>query len=68
MKENQDTDRLMTVDEASSYLNMPKSGIYQLTMRRLIKFAKLGRRLRFKRSDLDDYITANLVEVGEFEN
>ena len=56
---------LMDVKEAASYLKVRVSSIYQLTFKKKIPFVKIGRRNRFRKSDLDNFINKNVVEVIE---
>ena len=58
---------LMNIEQASEYLGLKKSAVYQMTMRRTIPFIKIGNRLRFKKSQLDSYINNNVVEIGDFD-
>jgi excisionase family DNA binding protein len=46
----------MSVEQAALYLNLPKATLYQLTSKREIPFRKLGRRLLFLESELQDYL------------
>ncbi len=55
---------LLTVDEAAVYLHVSRSKIYLLTCRRQIPHIKLGRHVRFRRTDLDAWIEAGKVEVA----
>ena len=41
------TEKLMTVDELSDFLSVPKSWIYQRTSEGTIPFQKIGRYCRF---------------------
>ena len=61
------------IDTAPSLLNKQEAAIYlgvtprwmteSVTLRR-IPYVKLGHYVRFRRSDLDDYIEANTVTAG----
>lgn len=50
---------IFTIEEAADYLQIPKNTLYQFTHRRKIPFHKIGRSLRFKKSDLNDWIDDN---------
>lgn len=52
----------MTLDEVCDYLNLSKSSIYKLTMKNGIPFYKLGRILKFKRSEVDAWISEHKVK------
>ncbi len=55
---------LMDMDEASKYLCIKKSSLYQLCMRKQITVVKIGRLNRFRKSDLDGFINQNVIEAG----
>ena len=46
----------MTIDDAADYLKMSKSALYQFTSKRTIPQIKRGRRLYFKKSDLEGWL------------
>ena len=48
--------RLLSVQEAATYLGVQKSTIYSWAWRRKIPSVKMGRRLLFDREDLDRLI------------
>ena len=56
---SQQSDAILTLDQASEYLQVPKGTIYQLTHRREISFNKVGRSLRFRKMDLDSWLSLN---------
>ncbi len=47
----------LTVDQAAEYLHVSKSWIYKRTMNAKIPYYKTGKKLMFKRSELDSYIS-----------
>ena len=56
------TDPLLTIDEAANYLAIPKATLYTWRTRRAgfgPRAIKMGGCLRFRRSDLDDWIVAH---------
>lgn len=67
------TDRLWGVDDVARYLGIPKSGVYKLTMPRStaavrLPVVRLGRRLRFSKSEIDRWLAALTVSnVGFLE-
>ena len=60
------TDPLLTIDEAANYLAIPKATLYTWRTRRAgfgPRAIKMGGCLRFRRSDLDDWIVAHQEAV-----
>jgi len=49
-------DKLMTVDEVASYLNVKKQFIYEQVYRRVIPFRKAGKFPRFNRKHIDIWL------------
>lgn len=49
---------ILSIDEASEFLNLAKATIYSLTSRREIPFFKTGKKLYFKRVELLAWIEA----------
>lgn len=47
---------LLTTAEASDYLKMSKRAIYNRVHRRQIPFIKIGKSLRFSKSQLNDWM------------
>ncbi len=58
---------LLNVSEAAKFLNIPKSTVYQMCMKKQLQYVKIGRANRFRKSDLEKYIENNVIEVGEFD-
>ena len=58
---------LMDMDAAAAYLNIQKSTLYGMCMRRHIIFAKIGKLNRFRKQDLDKWIEARLQGVNKQE-
>ncbi len=54
---------LMDMEEAAKYLSIKKSSLYQHCMRKQITMVKIGRLNRFRKSDLDNFISQNVVEA-----
>jgi excisionase family DNA binding protein len=54
---------LMDMDSASRYLNIKKSSLYQLCMKKQISVVKIGNLNKFRKGDLDTFICNNLVEA-----
>ena len=60
-------DKLLNMDEASAFLGIKKSTLYQMVMRKAIAHIKLGKLTRFRPEDLQAYINKNLVEVRKVD-
>lgn len=57
--------RLLTVRDAAKFLAVSVSTVYGWAWQRKLPFVKVGRALRFDRTDLEDFIRANRVEPRE---
>ena len=57
---------LLTAQEAASYLRIPLGSLYVRISKKQIPCTRLGRLLRFKKSELDQLLAANAssVEAG----
>lgn len=60
-----DPSKLMTITEASRFLNLSKSAIYSKTSKRLIPFVKRGKQLYFIKSDLLDWLNKGKKDIQE---
>jgi len=56
---------VINIDEASDYVHLSKSTIYKQTSERTIPHFKRGKKLYFKRSELDEWLTTNKVDTQE---
>lgn len=56
---------IYTVEEASLYTGLNKHTIYRLTCSRGIPHYKVGRTLRFKRSELDEWMTRERITTQQ---
>ena len=67
MEINADADpsKLMTITEASKFLNLSKSAIYSKTSKRLIPFVKRGKQLYFIKADLLDWLSKGKNDTQE---
>lgn len=45
-------DKLLSADEASAFLGIPKNTLYQMTSQRKIPFLKIGKRNMFEEAEL----------------
>ena len=52
----QDQDSIFTVQEASDFLNLAKQTLYGFTSKNEIPFIKKGKKLYFKKSDLQKWL------------
>lgn len=53
---------VLTFNEACQYAGLSKSTMYKMTMNRIIKHSKpTGKRIYFKKEDLDAFLTRNEV-------
>lgn len=57
----EETEEIMNVEKAVKHLGMSRVTIYQYTSKRAIPHFKRGKRLFFKRSELDNWLTGNRV-------
>ncbi len=53
--ENQ-PENVLTIDELSIYLKIPKSTLYKLVREGKVPFQKVGRHLRFHRESIDEWL------------
>lgn len=57
---------ILSLDEASVYLNRSKSSLYKLTFTRQIShYIPSGKMIYFKKKELDEWIIANKVNTRE---
>ena len=54
-------DEILTIDEVAAYLKAGKRTVYRLAASGKLPAFKLGGTWRFRRSDLDEWIAANLA-------
>lgn len=55
LMENQ-SDNVLTIEELSVYLKIPKSTLYKLVREGKIPSQKVGRHLRFHRESIDEWL------------
>ncbi|MFH1728621.1 MAG: helix-turn-helix domain-containing protein [Pseudomonadota bacterium] len=55
-------EKLLTVDDLAHWLNCSKKAIYNLVHYRQIPFLKIGRRLRFRHTEIEKWLKANKGE------
>jgi excisionase family DNA binding protein len=56
-------DRIMTVPEVATYLQMSKSKVYYLIQRKEMPHIKIGRNVRIRQSDLEKWLTKMCIGV-----
>lgn len=56
MPSNAVDDRLLSVEEVAAYLNLAVGTIYNRVSRNEIPHVKLGRSVRFRRTDIDAWV------------
>ncbi len=54
--QSQEQDKIFTIKEASDFLNLAKQTLYGFTSKRVIPFIKRGKKLYFRKSDLESWI------------
>ncbi len=50
------TAQLLTVEQACEFLNLAKQTLYGFTSKRIIPFLKRGKKLYFKKSELEEWV------------
>ena len=58
-------DSLLTIAQAAQYLNVTERFIRRLVAERRVVYHKLGKFVRFRREDLDAFLTSGRVERPE---
>lgn len=48
--------QLLTLEQACEFLNLAKQTLYSFTSRRIIPFSKRGKKLYFKKSELEEWV------------
>ena len=66
---NSTSDKLLSIPEAAIYLNLAPQTLYGFTSNRTIPFIKKGKKLYFKKSDLEIWLTdGRKATVKEMSN
>ena len=60
-----DADRLLNLGEAAEFLGISPDSMYTLRRCRRVAFHRVGRKLRFRRSDLEAYLESCRVEAAD---
>jgi excisionase family DNA binding protein len=61
-------DGFLTPDQLCEYLQIQKDWLYDQVQRRAIPHVKLGRQLRFKRSEIDQWLAGHQREAEAESN
>lgn len=61
---NGQQDQVMTLEELSVYLKLPKSTVYKLVQERRIPGQKLGKQWRFGKQAIDQWLNTQLTPEG----
>jgi len=56
---------VLTIEEVSSYLRIPKSTLYKLAQERRLPCQKVGRHWRFHKATLDQWLAATAAGPAE---
>lgn len=56
---------LLTVEEAAAKLKLSKASIYRLAKQKRLTYLRVGSLLRFRPSDLDDFLAGREVQAVE---
>ena len=51
------TVQLLTMEQACEFLNLAKQTLYGFTSKRIIPFSKRGKKLYFKKSELEEWVS-----------
>ena len=57
--------KLLNVSEVAEYFGVPEATIRYWCFTKKVRHYKIGRHLKFDKSDLDKFLESNLVEGGE---
>lgn len=61
---NSSQDKLLSIQEAAAYLNLAQQTLYGFTSTGKIPYTKKGKRLYFKRSELDNWLQSGEVTIS----
>jgi excisionase family DNA binding protein len=61
-------DKLIGIKDLAVYLGISQVSVYRMIERRSIRFYRLARHIRFRKSDVEAYLKSRLVEpMNEYE-
>ena len=55
---------LLDISETARYLRISKSTLYRWVHQKKIKYIKIGSRVIFSQSDIDEFINSNRTNTG----
>ena len=61
-------DNVLTIDELSAYLKIPKSSLYKLVQEGKLPGTKVGRHWRFRRETIDRWLDAGSEVEADLAN
>lgn len=59
-------DIILDPDQLAAYLNIPKSKVYKAVQHKALPHFKVGKYLRFRKSDIDKHILKKTVKTQAF--
>jgi excisionase family DNA binding protein len=59
-------ERLLTIDQVSEILQVKKATIYSWTFTRKIPYVKVNSALRFRESEISQWVNSQVEEVRKF--
>jgi len=59
------TNEILTVEQAAKFLNISRMTVYKHTSDRNLPHYKTGKRLYFKRGELEEWLTKNRIKTRE---
>ena len=65
ISEMPDSNQIMNISEIAVYINVAKSTIYGMTHRNTIPHYKNGKKLYFKKSDIDEWIFSKSIKTKD---
>jgi excisionase family DNA binding protein len=54
--------KFLNVEEVAEYLNVPKATVRYWCFTKKLRYYKIGRHVRFSKSDMDKFMESSLVE------
>lgn len=65
IKNVEGVNEILTTEEAAKFLSLAKSTLYGMTCQREIPHFKRGKKLYFKRTELDEWLTKHRIKTNE---
>jgi excisionase family DNA binding protein len=54
--------QLLTIADLQEYLSISRTTVFKLMKAKRIRYARVGRRVLFRKSDIDDFIQKSIVK------